>query len=163
MSSRRLQLVDNARGRGFHFLFASHLKGATDVAVQDRYLRSHHERLRALVVLARAMGVAKIKVTTTPWKPGDGAEPALSAAATELDPLAALAQSGGGIAWEFHDDTLHHDRQVQVFRPGGGVTIDLGRGLDMYYTPWHDGENLDDSDTLRARDRCLDAHLGGAD
>ena len=155
VSSRRLQIADNARGRGFHFLFASHFKGATDVAVQDRYLRSHPERLRELAVLARSMGVAKIKVTTTPWKPGDGAEPALSAAATEPDPLAALAQSVGGIAWEFHDDTLHHDRQVRVFRPGGGVTIDLGRGLDMYYAPWHDGENLDDSETLRARETVV--------
>ena len=155
VSSRRLQIADNARGRGLRFLFAAHLKGATDVVVQDRYLRSHPERLRELAVLARAMGVAKLKVVTTPWNPGEGAEPALSAAAAEPDPLAALAESVGGIAWEFHADTLHHDRQVQIFHSGGGVTIDLGRGLDMYYTPWHDGENLDDSETLRARETVV--------
>ena len=63
VSSRRLQIADNARGRGFHFLFASHLKGATDVSVQDRYLRSHPERLREFAALARGMGVAKVQVT----------------------------------------------------------------------------------------------------
>ena len=65
VSSRRLQIADNARGRGLHFLFAAHLKGATEVAVQDRYLRSHPERLCEFAVLARDMGAAKIKVVTT--------------------------------------------------------------------------------------------------
>ena len=105
------------------------------------------------------MDVAKLKVVTTPWSPGDGAELALSAAAAEPDPLAALAESVGGIVWEFHEDTLHHDRQVQVFRSGGGVTIDLGRSLDMHYPLWHDGENLDDSETLRARETVVGARI----
>ena len=51
--------------------------------------------------------------------------------------------------------TLHHDRQFKILRDGGGVTVDLGRGLDMYYAAHAEGEIQANSDTLRPRETVV--------
>ena len=122
-------IPENGRGRGLRNFFLPHFKGASTVIVQDGYVRTQLERLRELVELARGAGVRRIEVVAKPWRPGELAD----ADATAEDPLFALVESVGGIELSLRTSTLHHVRQVKILCDGGGVTVDLGRGLDMYY------------------------------
>ena len=71
----------------------------------------------------------RIEVVAKPWRPGELAD----ADATARDPLLSLVESVGGLDWSWRTSTVHHDRQVKILRDGCGVTVDLGRGLDMFY------------------------------
>ena len=122
---------ENSRGRGLATLLLPHFKGASTVIVQDGYVRTQLERLRELAELARSAGVRRVEVVAKPWRPGELADAA--ADATSSDPLLSLVESVGGIEWSVRTSTLHHDRQIKILRDDGGVTVDLGRGLDMYY------------------------------
>ena len=148
-ASRRMFIRENSRGRGLATLLLPHFKGASTVIVQDGYVRTQLERLRELAELARSAGVRRVEVVAKPWQPSEPGD--ADADATASDPLLALAASIGGIEWSVRTSTLHHDRQVQILRDGGGVTVDLGRGLDMYYAAFSAGETQANSDTLRAR------------
>ena len=150
-ASRRMLIPENSRGRGLRTLFLPHLAGATTVIVQDGYVRTQLERLRELAELARGAGVQRIEVVAKPWRPDE----LVDADDTARDPLHLLGESVGGIEWAWRTSTLHHDRQVQILCDGGGVTVDLGRGLDMYYAAQDVFEDQTNSDTLRARETVV--------
>ena len=148
--SRRRLIRENGRGQGLRTILLPHFAGACTVIVQDGYVRTQLERLRELAELARGVGVYRIEVVTKPWRPE-----LADADATASDPLLSPVQAVGGIEWSWRTSTLHHDRQVKVLREGGGVTVDLGRGLDMYYAAQNAGEDQSNSGTLRAREKVV--------
>ena len=110
-------------------------------------MRTQLERLRELAELARGAGMHRIEVVTKLWRPEFA-----DSDATASDPLLSLVEAVGGIEWSWRTSTLHHDRQFKVLREGGGVTVDLGRELGMYYAPQSAGEDQTNSDKLRARE-----------
>ena len=71
--------------------------------------------------------------------------------------IVSVGESVGGIEWSWRTSTLHHDRQInlKIVRDGSGVTVDLGRGLDMYYAAHATGETQANNDTLRARETVV--------
>ena len=147
-ASRRMLIPENSRGCGLRCFVLPHLGDARTVVVQDGYVRTQLERLRELAEMARSCGVRRIEVIAKPWRPDD-------ADATASDPLLALADSVGGIEWSLRTSTVHHDRQIKILHDSGGVTVDLGRGLDMYYAAQSRHEDQTNSDTLRARETVV--------
>ena len=147
-ASRRMLIPENSRGCGLRCFVLPHLGDARTVVVQDGYVRTQLERLRELAEMARSCGVRRIEVIAKPWRPDD-------ADAAASDPLLALADSVGGIEWSLRTSTVHHDRQIKILHDSGGVTVDLGRELDMYYSAQSRHEDQTNSDTLRTRETVV--------
>ena len=153
LASRRMLIPENSRGCGLSLFLLPHFAGARTVIVQDGYVRTQLERLRELAEMARGSGVRRIEVVVKPWRPGEIADVAADAASS--DPLLSLVESVGGIEWSVRTSTLHHDRQIKILRDDGGVTVDLGRGLGVYYAAQNRYEDQTNSDTLRARETVV--------
>ena len=129
-----------------------HFESGHTVIVQDGYIRTQLERLRKLAELARGAGVRRIEVVAKPWRPGELADEDTTAP----DPLTAFLDSSGGITWSMRTSTLHHDRQIKILLDDGlRTTVDLGRGLDMYYAAQASSEDQRNSDTLRSRETVI--------
>lgn len=122
------EIQENQKGVSFANLFGPYLEGASQVVVQDPYIRMFHQ-LRNFaefleLLIARKDPADEISVILRTGK--DDVNPE-----RQEDDLKRLAEYASGygvnLSWEYND--LIHDRSIETDK---GWKILLGRGLDIY-------------------------------
>lgn len=122
------EVQENQKGITFANLFGQHLMGATEVTVQDPYIRMFHQLRNFSEFLELLIGQKK---------PEDEISVRLLTGKDEMAPerqeenLTKMADyvRGHGIHFEWEFDDLLHDRSIET---NTGWKIILGRGLDIF-------------------------------
>lgn len=123
-------LKKNQTGTSYNTLFSNYLKGATQITLQDPYIRLRHqfENLLEFCMMLEKNKKAdeKIHLKVVTWN--DPEYHSVSVSNFE-DLKTSVSLSGINLEYDFQ---RHHDRYIQA---DNGWKITLGRGLDIFEKP----------------------------
>ena len=126
-SVKTLTIRENQTGISYENLFADYLRGATEITIEDPYIRLPYqiknlmEFMGLLVKLNESDNTLKLHLMT--WNTDDRKQDSLDA----FDEIqASVAAAGIDFTYEFKE---FHDRKITA---NSGLDIILGRGLDIF-------------------------------
>jgi ATP-dependent Lon protease len=116
-------------GYDYETIIGPYLTGATEVVVEDPYIRSRHQVqnfVRFCELVVRSSQIRSIKLTTY----FDDRNPETEIADQLSDLKQSLLEVDIVFDWEF--SATMHDREIRL---NNGWIVKIGRGLDMYQPP----------------------------
>lgn len=123
------EIPENATGYTYERIFRPYIDDATDITIEDPYIRAPHQvhNLARFCALTCRLGeVKKILLKTA-----KGADERSGEVDSQLDTLARDLK-GRGIQFSVERIPYLHDRE---FRFNNGWVVKIGRGLDIYQKP----------------------------
>jgi ATP-dependent Lon protease len=135
---RHYRIHYGAIGHSYESIFGEYLEGATEITVEDPYIRAHHQIVNFLRFCETATRLGKPKKIRLITKFDN--QPEKDEAMAKLFTIAdSLKQFD--VVLEVTENSALHDREVRL---SNGWTIKIGRGFDIYQKPedWlHIGAN----------------------
>ena len=135
------QFQENQRGVSYETLLLPYLRGATEIAIVDPYIRQFHQA-RNLMELIEMLAAVKdpadeITVKLVTSENTDGSEKLQK----QMEFLLRVKQAAGvaGINFDVKFDDTIHDRSIVA---NSGWRINLGRGLDIFQFVSNDAFDL---------------------
>jgi ATP-dependent Lon protease len=126
---RHYRIHYGATGYSYETIFKDFLDGAEEIAVEDPYIRAHHQIVNFLRFCETAVRIAKPKriLLVTTFDNTEERVEATTRLATIIDSLKQF-----DVQLEVRENPRLHDRQVRL---SNGWTIKIGRGFDIYQRP----------------------------
>ncbi|WP_324651658.1 BREX system Lon protease-like protein BrxL [Georgenia sp. H159] len=135
------EFQENQRGVSYDALLLPYLRGATEIAITDPYIRQFHQA-RNLMELIEALAVVKdpadeVRVFLVTSENTDGPEKLQK----QMEFLLRVKQAAAvaGITLDVQFDNTIHDRSIVA---NSGWRINLGRGLDIFQYVANDAFDL---------------------
>lgn len=129
LQERRYEIEDGATGFTYEAIFRPYIDSASTIFIEEPYIRKPHQVDNLLRFCALAVRLGSVK--TIELVTGEDFEITADDVYSKLETLR-RDLSIRNISFEWSRDSKIHDR---VVRFDNGWTIEVGRGLDIYYPP----------------------------